>query len=325
MPIEPRKILGSATRVARPANPLRAVQVAEPAAERPEGWRGTLTPEAIRGLLVSLSIHAAFLLVLAFWYFAGPDRGSARTIETRLAGSEFGVAEGTSNDGGFDSPLGDMEALPAPSATQPLAASPAVVLDAAKLLGPTASAAGTDGGDPNRGGAPGAGNGEGFGLARFGSGGERIGGVEVKVGDPQFTLIWDSEADLDLHVIEPGGSEIYWEVRNGKQGGELDVDDVDGHGPENVYWLQDGPDESEKVKGRGPAGEYRWYVHYYGGFGGISKPSPWKVRIKHSGQVTVIRGKLSTIGQKSKGYTVKVEFRDPLLDGLFGGGTEPAR
>ena len=79
-------------------------------------------------------------------------------------------------------------------------------------------------------------------MAKFGHGGENINGVDVKVGDPQFTLIWDSRADIDLHVVEPGGSEIYWENRNGGQGGELDVDDVDGFGPENFnYVLGKGP------------------------------------------------------------------------------------
>ena len=80
-----------------------------------------------------------------------------------------------------------------------------------------------------------------------------IRGVAVKVGDPQFTLLWDSDADLDLHVIEPGGKEIYWEEPKGKQGGELDVDNTKGFGPENIYWLveSDGPG-SAKVKGPVP-------------------------------------------------------------------------
>ena len=68
---------------------------------------------------------------------------------------------------------------------------------------------------------PGAGAGDGFGLARFGQGGETVRGVEVKVGDPQFTLIWDTDADLDLHVLEPPagreeGKEIYWEEPEGE-------------------------------------------------------------------------------------------------------------
>src|SRR5262249_44895833 len=100
-----------------------------------------------------------------------------------------------------------------------------------------------------------AGSGDGFGVARFGSGAQRVKGVDVKIGDPQFTLIWEGRADLDLHVIEPGGSHIFWptERRKGAHGGELDVDNRTGPGPENIFW-----------EGKGPPGSYQWYVEYYG-------------------------------------------------------------
>jgi hypothetical protein len=154
---------------------------------------------------------------------------------------------------------------------------------------------------------PGAGDGDGFGLARFGQGGELVRGVEVKVGDPQFTLIWDSDADLDLHVIEPGGKEIYWEEPKGVHGGELDVDNTKGFGPENVYWLQDDPDGGEKIKGPGPPGEYKWFVVYWGGFGGIPKPTHWKVRIKHEGKVRVVDGKFRALNERSRIHTLEVK------------------
>jgi hypothetical protein len=163
------------------------------------------------------------------------------------------------------------------------------------------------GGRPND--NPGAGDGDGFGLARFGEGGELIRGVQVKVGDPQFTLIWDTnDVDLDLHVIEPGGKEIYWEDPQGNKGGELDVDNTKGFGPENIYWLED-PDgaHDEKVKGQGPPGVYKWFVVYWSGFGGIPRPTHWQVRVKHAGKVTVHHGKFKTLGEKSKIYTLKVE------------------
>ena len=97
----------------------------------------------------------------------------------------------------------------------------------------------------------GAGNGDGFGLARFGSGGELIRGVAVKVGDPQFTLIWDTKGvDIDLHVIEPRGDRIYFGHRNGKQGGELDVDNTWGYGPENIYWLRSLARQEEGARAR---------------------------------------------------------------------------
>jgi hypothetical protein len=138
---------------------------------------------------------------------------------------------------------------------------------------------------------------EGFGITQFDGESEKIQGVSVKVGDPQFTLIWDSQADLDLHVLEPGGSEISWESRKGKKGGELDVDDVDGIGPENIYWKL----------GAGPRGEFVWWVHYYGGLQGKQQRTHWQVRIKRQGQVEVIKGTLSHVDEYSKKYSFQLK------------------
>ena len=141
-------------------------------------------------------------------------------------------------------------------------------------------------------------------------------GVAVKVGDPQFTLIWDTDADLDLHVIEPGGKEIYWEEPKGNLGGELDVDNTKGFGPENIYWLveSEGPG-STKVRGPGPPGQYRWFVVYWGGFGGIPKVTKWQVRIKHAGRLTIVKGKFRALNERSRVYSLKVELAD--------GGSQP--
>jgi hypothetical protein len=61
------------------------------------------------------------------------------------------------------------------------------------------------------------------------------------------------------------------------------------------------------VQGKGPPGEYKWFVHYYGGLGGYASATRWKVRIKHDNKVTVIQGKLGTIGERSRVYTLTVE------------------
>jgi hypothetical protein len=95
-----------------------------------------------------------------------------------------------------------------------------------------------------------------FGEARFIGGFEEVRGVKIQVGDPQFTLVWNSNADLDLHVFEPGGKEIYWNDRKGNKGGELDIDKVEGFGPENISWPWKGPDGS-KDNVPAPPGEYR--------------------------------------------------------------------
>ena len=276
----------------------------ESAAE-PKWW----TPEARKGWAGSLTLHALLLLILACWYFAPRIRGPI-IFDSRLAGSPHGVDEGEMLTGGLNTPL----AMPAaPLADNVLGVdSPALAqlnfapLEPEARLRTAKNPSGAGGKVNNN---PGAGDGDGFGLARFGDGGELIRGVSVKVGDPQFTLIWNSDGvDLDLHVLEPGGKEIYWEEPKGRQGGELDVDNTKGFGPENIYWMVEsqGPG-SEKVKGPGPPGTYKWFVVYWGGFGGIPRPTHWQVRVKHAGKVTVYDGKFSRLNERSKIHTLTVE------------------
>ncbi len=267
------------------------------------------TPEAIKGWAGSVSLHAVLLLILGFWYFA-PRTDGPIAFDSRLAGSPRGVPEGETLTGGLNTPL-PMPLAAIDDKEMSLVSAPLTQMDTIPLVAdlrfrpnknPSAG-----GGDPND--NPGAGDGDGFGLARFGEGGEMIRGVSVKVGDPQFTLIWNTDGvDLDLHVLEPGGKEIYWEDPKGVKGGELDVDNTKGFGPENVYWLveSDGPG-SEKVKGPGPPGIYKWYVVYWGGFGGLAKPTHWQVRVKHDGVVNVYHGKFKALNERSKIYTLKVD------------------
>lgn len=77
------------------------------------------------------------------------------------------------------------------------------------------------------------------------------------VGDIKISLSWDQPEDLDLHVIDPFGEEIYYDHPNSASGGHLDldsngaciIDDVDN---ENVYW----------ALGAAPAGTYKVRVKY---------------------------------------------------------------
>ncbi len=77
-------------------------------------------------------------------------------------------------------------------------------------------------------------------------------GVCVGNGQLRFTLTWSQPGDMDLHVVTPGGSHLYYGSRSG-DGGELDRDDTRGTGPENVFW-----------EGAPPAGEYLVCVVPYG-------------------------------------------------------------
>lgn len=79
---------------------------------------------------------------------------------------------------------------------------------------------------------------------------------ELGTGDVQITLRWESSADIDLHVFEPDGTEIYYSDRGPTAtGGQLDVDSNVGceqeASVENVFW----PD------GDMPLGDYRVEVH----------------------------------------------------------------
>jgi hypothetical protein len=256
-----------------------------------------------------MTMHGIVLIMMACWYFS-PRLHQVATFDSRLAGSPNGVIGGEMLAGGLNTPL----PMPAPPSVEaePLEESLSLALRELKPIEPEIQFRSSKrptggGGAPND--NPGAGDGDGFGLARFGEGGELIRGVSVKVGDPQFTLIWNTDnVDLDLHVLEPGGKEIYWEEPKGRLGGELDVDNTKGYGPENIYWLVEsqGPG-SKKVKGPGPPGIYKWYVVYWGGFGGLARPTHWQVRVKHDGKVTVHHGKFSALNERSKIYTLKVD------------------
>jgi hypothetical protein len=293
-----RRNEAKAARAGRPAPSLVGHDGKVPEA----GW---YTPEAANGWTVSVMAHATLLVVLALWYTA-PRPPQARPFDTRLAGSENGVDYGLELAGGLNTPI---ELTTATTPSPGPSASPLQTLELETLMPPVENLNVAE--KPSGGGGienlnPGAGNGDGFGLARFGEGGENINGVAVKVGDPQFTLIWDSEVDLDLHVIEPGGKEIYWESPKGKFGGELDVDNTKGFGPENVYWLREDQATGKRVKGQGPPGMYRWFVVYWGGFGGVPKSTHWKVRVKHAGKVTVVTGKFKALNERSREYTLQV-------------------
>jgi len=303
------KAAASQVPVARPpANPTPAVPVDVPGLAEEWDWEWW-TPEFFKSWAGSVTMHAILLVILACWYFA-PRLNEPAKFDSRLAGSPNGVIEGEMLAGGLNTPL----PMPAPPLVDAELAADSLSLAQLELktIEPeirfrSAKKPTGGGGAPNQ--NPGAGDGDGFGLARFGEGGELIHGVSVKVGDPQFTLIWNTDnVDLDLHVLEPGGKEIYWEDPKGRQGGELDVDNTKGYGPENVYWLVEsqGPG-SQKVKGPGPPGIYKWYVVYWGGFGGVARPTHWQVRVKHDGKVTVHDGKFSALNERSKIYTLKVD------------------
>jgi hypothetical protein len=68
-----------------------------------------------------------------------------------------------------------------------------------------------------------------------------LGVIWVGTGEIQTNVTWDSPADLDLHLIDPSGTEIYYGHRQSNTGGQLDLDSnaacgSDGPRAENVFW-----------------------------------------------------------------------------------------
>lgn len=74
--------------------------------------------------------------------------------------------------------------------------------------------------------------------------------TQLGSGDVTLTLEWASEADLDLRVVEPDGTEISWETTSSPSGGALDLDSnarcAPGPAVEHIVWPE----------GAAPEGEY---------------------------------------------------------------------
>lgn len=79
-------------------------------------------------------------------------------------------------------------------------------------------------------------------------------------GNLKITLLWNFQADIDLHVKGPNGTEIYYKANKDEAtGGFLDVDNRKGGqgAAENIFW--ENP----------PSGEYEVSVVYYEAVGDI--------------------------------------------------------
>ncbi len=70
------------------------------------------------------------------------------------------------------------------------------------------------------------------------------------------TLTWGAQPDVDLHVLEPDGTHVFYSNKQG-QVGSLDVDDVDSYGPEHYFTTCSGLE----------TGTYTIGVNYYRGSG----------------------------------------------------------
>jgi hypothetical protein len=80
--------------------------------------------------------------------------------------------------------------------------------------------------------------------------------VAVGAGDVQVSVSWDVDSDVDLHVVDPNGGEIYWRAMTAPSGGVLDLDSnadcqLDHTRNENITFTD------------APPGEYTVRVDYF--------------------------------------------------------------
>lgn len=80
--------------------------------------------------------------------------------------------------------------------------------------------------------------------------------MAVGTGDVQVTISWDVDSDVDLHVVDPAGDEIYYAQTTAPSGGVLDLDSnpscqLDHVRNENITWAT------------APSGTYTVLVDYF--------------------------------------------------------------
>jgi hypothetical protein len=117
------------------------------------------------------------------------------------------------------------------------------------------------------------------------------GGQAIGTGDVRATLTWTGDCDLDLHVTDPSGSEIYYGNPTSPSGGQLDVDDIPGPGEtgthvENIFW----------PTGGAPRGTYTAFVRNLGGYTSTSCGYSMQVFVNGA----AVGGSSGTLGDESE-------------------------
>ncbi len=110
-------------------------------------------------------------------------------------------------------------------------------------------------------------------------------GTCVRRGNPRFSLYWEGDADLDLHVLTPSNYEIFFSRPVSSDGGRLDVDRIPtvwSRWIENIFWPPDGS---------APSGKYTYWVNNYRG-----NKTPWTLRVYQVN--TVVEEKMGYVEEK---------------------------
>ena len=119
--------------------------------------------------------------------------------------------------------------------------------------------------------------------------------TQLGSGDVQVTLRWSGYNDLDLHVTDPFGEELFYQHTSSDSGGLLDVDSnagcertVTNNPVENIYW----------PTGSAPTGEYTISVVYFLHCGTEPEETPFRIQLKVEGETQTFEGSISQAGER---------------------------
>lgn len=121
---------------------------------------------------------------------------------------------------------------------------------------------------------------------------------DLSLSDIAATLRWTGASDVDLHVIDALGQEVYWDRTSTPEGGRLDLDsnpgcELDNVNQEIISW----------PAGKAPTGDYRVFVQYYDACGVSSSPYTVSLSIKNRA-VQTYSGTLTGAGGPTVADTV---------------------
>lgn len=140
----------------------------------------------------------------------------------------------------------------------------------------------------------------GMGLSKASLFEQRLFRENAATGPVQYSLIWNTRDDLDLHCIPPGGGEISYQQRTSPCGGALDVD-MNAGSPssqepvENIFWSLNPP-----------TGHFKVFVENYSYKQTLAgEPVPFTLRLKLPNQEIFFEGECVGTGKDS---TVSFDF-----------------
>lgn len=118
---------------------------------------------------------------------------------------------------------------------------------------------------------------------------ERLQREGAHQGDVEIALSWNNGNDIDLHVVDPSGEEIYYSHKTANSGGWLDVDkQCNNVSPvEHVFF----------PTGRAPFGHYKVYVAHYRKCD--YDPTSYRVDVKANGTWQTYQGQINNNGSNA--------------------------